>query len=232
MKRPKISDTPIGKLYPFYLENKVLRDHYLYQVVTPEMLPDYTPLLTLVKISERVHPNEKLQATKNNMYHGDLLAMMMRGSRKDLSKKAAAFIEKSFSGKMGSHIYESSEKAPAVFENGTDFPLYEMDPFGTRLIVCGIRDLIRKTKYQIRDGALIDILLTQDTFGVFKIVGVGEGVKLQIQGVYNMADIARQNPLNLDLSKVVNYPKKTFTGETKNYDLFRAIRSCEWRSFE
>lgn len=219
----------ISNVYPFFLNNTDLKSYYLYKVVSPEYLSDLTPLLSLHKISERTRKGD-FAATKTDMRHGDLLATIMK-SRRVQNKNMAEFLEKEIAN--SSKGKEDKVGQSTVYPNGDSFPLFDMDSTGllTKLILINLRDSIRWTQYKFSAGNYIDIMLTEDTYGVFKIEEENKALYLVPEGVYNNYDTERLNPLEVDLG-TLDYPKDKFTGEKRASDMNRAIRQAEWKSFD
>ena len=180
MRRPKMYGTLIGNVYPFFLDNTSMKSYYLYQVVTPEMLSDYTPLLTFRKISERTKPTE-FSANEKSMNHCDIIATLMH-SRKGINKKAIEFLDKEILTRP-----DDKKKSNATFyENGYDFPLFEMDNFSntTKALIIGLRDSLRWNQYRFQPGSYMDIMLTGTKFGLFEIKGDKDSIWRETKGIY------------------------------------------------
>ena len=229
MRRPKMYGTLIGNVYPFFLDNTSMKSYYLYQVVTPEMLSDYTPLLTFRKISERTKPAE-FSANEKSMNHCDIIATLMH-SRKGINKKAIEFLDKEILTRP-----DDKKKSNATFyENGYDFPLFEMDNFSntTKALIIGLRDSLRWNQYRFQPGSYMDIMLTGTKFGLFEIKGDKDSIWLEPRGIYEYSDVELQNPLKIDLSTLAGYyPSGKFSGEKRASEMNRALRQTEWRSFD
>lgn len=228
MRKPKMNvDTLIGKMYPFFLDNTSMKSYYLYQVVTPGMLDDLTPLLTLQKISERTKPTE-FSANERSMNHCDILATLIH-SRKGIAKRAIEFLENEVLGRPD----DKRRITASFYENGYDFPLFELDNLGnvTKAMIIGLRDNLRWNQYRFQPGSFVDILLTSTKFGVFEIKGDKDTIWLEPKNVYALQDVELQNPLPVSLPAGY-YPTGKFVGERKASDMNRALRQAEWRSFD
>lgn len=228
MKRVKTRGTLIGNKYPFFLENSSMKAYYLYQVVSPEMLSDYTPLLTFQKIGERTRPTD-FSADSRGMNHCDIVATLIH-SRKGIAKRAVDYLVKDILNR------DDRRKNTTVFyENGYSFPLYELDGSNntTKSIVIGLRDSLRWSHYRFQAGHYVDLLLTPNMFGLFEIKGDDKEIWLEPKAVYDVMDIEMTTPLNIDLGRLEGfYPKDHFTGEKKNSEMNRALRMSEWKSFD
>lgn len=211
----------IGYTYPFFLNNNKMDTYYLYRIGSPEMLSDFTPLLTFSKIGEKTDKSNFCASEKYGMSSGDIIATLMK-SRKDFSTKATQYLEENILGENSKAV---------VFPNKMEFPLYEMDNQITKTLIIGLRDNLRWAIYKFRAGNFVDILLTPTKFGVFEIIEKDGGLTLDLRGVYKMTDVNLSNPLPVDLNKV-NYPKEVFKGDKVASDMNRAIRSADWKSFD
>lgn len=234
----------IGEIYPFFLGNKnETKSYYLYQVGSPEMLEDYTPLLTLSKVGERVPEKSAFQATVDNMYSCDIIAYMLKG-RKEIETKAVEFLEKEILGRTDGNHDENrkrrrdrKEDSSVIYKNGLGFPLFEYDRIGniTRSIIVGLRDNLRWGSYRFFVGSTIDILTTRGNHSMFELVGDKNQIKLKYLGTYSNNDPEHMYPVENteQLARVVkDLTELTFTGDRKASEINRAIRQVEWRSFE
>ena len=233
MRKPRFSGTLIGNKYPFFLNNSNLKESfYLYQVTTPKMLSDFTPLLTLTKVGEKTVKGQ-FCATEEHMNHADIISTLLRlRNKKDLAKVAAEYLETEILNREEQE--RNGKDVVEVYENGYDFPLFEMDNSSntTKAVIVGLRDALRWSRYRFYPGNYVDMLVSPTQFAVLKVVKAeGDGVKLTITGVYNNTDVTLSNPLNVDLASV-DFPKDVFEGKTRASELNRALRAFEWRSFD
>lgn len=231
MKRPKLHNTMIGNVYPFFLNNQDLKSsYYLYQVVSPSYLSDNTPLISFAKVCEKTTPRDFSAVEKKglSMYSCDILATLIK-SRKNIKETAIQYLTESILGRSG----ESNESCPTLYENGFDFPMFELDwnNSTTKAILIGLRDALRWSQYRFAIDTEIDLLLTPTKFGVFKIKGEGDVIWLDLQGVYNNSDVGLQDPLDVDLS-TIDYPKGKFSGKSRASEMNRTLRQFEWKSFD
>lgn len=231
--KPKRNKSMIGNIYPFFLDNSDLKSYYLYRIVSPEYLTDLTPLLSFDKIGERTRKGD-FSSTKTDMRNGDLLMTIMKGKR--FRGTMLEFLEKEISSGRGK---DEKFDSNVLHDNGDNFPLFELEGSGllTKLVLINLRDSIRWTKYHFTAGNYVDIMLTSDTFGVFKIVGNDKSVHLELENVYENSDVELTNPLSdVKLSKsalgVVSSLREEFSGDRRASDLNRAIRQAEWKSFD
>jgi len=233
-KKERVYNTMIGYNYPFFLDNTSLDYWYLYRVVSPKMLPDYTPLMTLQKVCEKTRSND-FSAIDFRLNHCDVLATILK-TRKMFEGRGVKYLEKDIFGRQEN---ESIKNAKVVGNGPYDFPMYEFVSIPgnstTKSIIVALRDSLRWFTYKFVPGAFVDILLTPRKYGVFEIKGdeKEETLWLEPVAVYNNSDITRSNPLPVDLNRL-NYPRDKFTGDKKkrNSDMNRAIRQSDWRSFE
>lgn len=228
MKKQK---TLIGNQFPFYLDNSNLgNSYYHYQVVSPSMLADYTPLFTLKKVGEKTEKYH-YSADAKSWNHADIISTLLK-SRKNIKTNSVNFVEKLLSRKEGG-FFEKNLNNVNVYENDNNFPLVELDnlALATRTLVVDLRDMLRWRNYKFIPGNCIDILISPDKFLVAKIEGEGETIWLKPNAVYSTDDVNMKTPIEMDLS-TLHYPKGKFEGKVRVSDLNRAIRAAEWKSFD
>lgn len=217
----------IGKVFPFFIGNPSAKSYYLYQVVSPQLNEKCKPLLTLKKISERVSEKE-YRASINFMYHGDIIATLLK-SRKKLETKAIKYLEKD----VFSRYFDNNEECPiTLYKNGMDFPMFDLDYNTLKMLVVGLRDNLRWNRYRLQPGTEVDILISPTQFGIFEIEGNRESMKLVFKEAYNNLDVERQNPIHIEDLDSIQYPKDEFKGEKRASELNKAIRAAELKAFE
>jgi hypothetical protein len=231
MKRPRLHNTLIGNVYPFFLNNQELKNsYYLYQVVSPSYLGDQTPLISFAKIAEKTTPRDFSAVDRGgcSMYSCDLLATLLK-SRKNIRETSVKYLMENILGRGG----DANSDAPTLYENGYDFPMYELDwnNSTTKALIIGLRDALRWQLYRFAEGNQIDLLLTEKTYGVFKIKGEKDMIWLEPIAAYQNSDVEQKEPLDVDFGKY-EYPKTKFSGKSRASDMNRALRQFEWRSFD
>lgn len=228
MKKQK---TLIGSQFPFYLDNSCLGDsYYHYQIVSPSMLADLTPLFTLKKVSEKTGKYH-YSASIKSWNHADIISTLLK-SKKDIKTNSVNFIEKLLSKKEGT-FFEKKLSGINVYENNNDFPLIELDNSAlvTRTLIVDLRDMLRWRNYKFSPGNYIDILISLDKFLVTKVEGEGEAIWLKPEAVYSTEDVDMRTPIEVDLN-TLHYPKGKFEGKVRVSELNRAIKAAEWKSFD
>lgn len=216
----------IGKVFPFFIGNANSKSYYLYQVVSPKLNEKCRPLLTLQKISERV-PEGEYSASAKYMNHGDIIATLLK-SKKKLEVRAAKYLEKD----ILSRYFDEKDACPNVYKNGMDFPMFDYDFNIVKMIVVGLRDNLRWSRYRLQPDTEIDILISPTQYGVFEIQGDKDYIKLVFKTAYDNSDVERRHPIHIENPDVIQYPKVEFRGEKRASDLNKAIRQAELKAFE
>lgn len=227
MKQKKHYVSSIGKVFPFYIGNPTQKNYYLYQVVSPKLNEKCKPLITLRKISERTGEKD-FSASFTSMNHGDILATLLK-TRKKLETKGVKYLEKEILARYSEE--DRSDNTINLYEDGSNFPMFNLDYNILKTIIVGLRDSLRWSKYKLQPGTEVDILLTPTKFGIFEIQGDRESMKLAFKAAYDNMDVERKFPLDLKEDEI-QYPKDEFKGEKRASDLNKAIRSQEMKAFE
>lgn len=162
MRKPRFSGTLIGNKYPFFLNNSNLKEcFYLYQ-----MLSDFTPLLTLTKVGEKT-VKDQFCATEEHMNHADIISTLLHlRNKKDLAKVAAEYLETEILNREEQE--RNGKDVVEVYENGYDFPLFEMDNSSntTKAVIVGLHDALRWSRYRFYPGNYVDMLVSPTQFAV------------------------------------------------------------------
>lgn len=209
----------LGKGYPFYLNNRNLKESYYYYVLcSPKLSEDLVPMLSLIKTDEKT--------ISEPWGHGSDILSVCLGSKKDIAVNGCNLV---------SDIL--ANKDYMVYENGREFPLIEMTDDEQKVrkaLIIGLRDALRWKTYKFQPGRQVDILWTKDEFVVFDICGNDDEIWLKPSNVYKITDVSMKNPLPELLSKIENiYPKEKFKRiPQKISELNRAIKALERTSFD
>lgn len=229
MRRPKLTNTMIGNVYPFFLNNQALKTYYLYQIVSPGALSDYTPLLTFQKICERTGDKDFSAVERKDycMYGADIIATLLK-SRKNIKAEAVKYLSEQILAR-GDGSWQ-----PTLYENDVNFPVFEMDWNNSvaKALIIGLRDALRWQQYRFAPGNKIDLLLTPTKFGVFEIKGDKEAIWLEPVGVFHNSDVEMKNPIAGVNMQELDWPKGKYVGATRASALNRVLRQTEWKSFD
>ena len=210
----------LGAGFPFFLNNgKLGNSYYFYQIYSPKLSEDLVPYISLTKVVEKT--SSEPWGNGN-----DILAMCL-GSKKNLID-------------AGKDLVESLLSTRDVFveSDNNNFPLIEInDANGNndvqKLLITGLRDALRWKIYRFQPGRQIDILWTPEEFVVFNICGDDNTFYLEPDKAYKIDDVELRNPLDVDLSKLEDYPKDKFERKPWKFsEVNRIIKSLEWRSFK
>ncbi len=216
--------TLIGNKYPFFCGNERLGSrYYQYQVISPGLAEDSTPLLSLTKLMEKTIPtNEETVVPRREVsFDRDLLRACMNTKQYDLSKE----------GVLTEYLSRILVREnPEIIEDGKKFPSIKMK-YGNGLVrslIVGLRDSLRWKTCRYFDGRLVDVLYTPKTFLVLTIKVSDEKISFEPFGLYDVSDLELKNPLPVDLSKL-EYPKGTFV---ILQDINRELRKRDLESFD
>jgi hypothetical protein len=190
----KAGNCMIGRYVPFFLTNGAnsIPQYYLYAIDSPGLSKNLYPYITLKKIGERTNPHSYPSSGGN-----DILRLFVpeeeAGSRKRMDWCVVLV------------LFELFKKFNVTIEkNGRNFPLieYKGDTHIQKTLVTGLRSLLRFNNYKLSHGKVLDILWTADEYVVFDIKNYNKNViSLEPKAVYEITDVNRENPLNVDLSK-------------------------------
>ena len=218
-----MSNIALGKGYPFYLNNRNLKESYYYYVLcSPKLSEDLVPMLSLIKTDEKT--------VSEPWGHGSDILSVCLGSKKDISVNGCNLVS--------DILANITNKNYKVYKNGREFPLIEMTGDEQRVmkaLIIGLRDALRWKTYKFQPGRQVDILWTEDEFVVFDICGNDDEIWLKPSNVYKISDVSMKNPLPelLSLSSIEDfYPREKFKRiPQKISELNRAIKAVEWTSF-
>lgn len=217
-----MSNTLLNNVYPFFLDNtnKFGSAFYLYQVVSPKLNEDLTPLITLKKVGEKTRKNDP--AYDNGFNDLDILTVLTEKSHKNstLYLNEDIINRDKDARKKEVKLYNLGEKK---------FPAFELSNLTMKATIIGIRDNLRWQFYKFTPGKFIDIIISPNKFGLFEVMGNNEEIWLEQRGVYYTNDPGMINPLKYDHPSMSN---QKFKGPNKNSEMNKAIRAREWRAFD
>lgn len=217
-----MSNTLLNNIYPFFLENiKFGQAFYLYQVVSPKMTEDFTPLVSFKKVGERTRKNDPSYNNEKGKFNDlDILTILTRSKAR---KNTTSYLNED----IINRDKDARKKEVKLYDMGEgEFPAYELSNLTTKATIVGIRDNLRWQFYKFQPGKLVDILLTPTEFGIFEIKGDGKELWLEQKAVYSTNDPGMINPLEYKTSSITNHK---FRG---NSELNKAIRAREWKAFD
>ena len=212
-----------NNVYPFFLDNiKFGSAFYLYEVVSPGIKEDLTPLMSIKKVGERTRKNDPSYDEKLGFNDLDILTVLTKTRPKDV----LAYLNEDIINKDK----EVRKKEVKLYNMGDrKFPAYEISNLTTKATIIGIRDNLRWQYYKFHPGKLIDILTSPTTFGVYEIVGDENEVWLEHRNSYSTNDPGMINPLDEEPTLKASHK---FKGTSKTSDMNRFIRAREWRALD
>jgi len=208
----------LGNYYPFFLNNaNLVESHYLYQVYSPGFSKEFIPYVSLTKVSESTlsHPETPFGA--------DVDLFSLCANKKVSSEEVATIIKEM--------LKKDEEKVVTVLDEGK-LPALEVkeNNLDIKLLITGLRDMLRWKNYRFTVGRFIDILWTPTDFIVFEICGDKTKMWLEPRVAYRNTDTALANPLKVDL-KGINLPYRWEKAQGEASKMNRYIKNCEWNSF-
>lgn len=216
-----MSSTLLNYKFPFYLDNNSLgQAFYLYEVVTPGLTEDNTPLTSFKKIAEKTRSGD-LSYDKEAGKFNDLDIL------NHLAKKSKWNSESYFNKEILNRERDYRKKNVTLYDMGPgEFPAFELSNLFTKAAVISLRDNLRWQFYRFQQGKLVDVLLTPTVFGVFEIKGDSQELWLEFKNSYSTNDPAMIRPLGM---KSRSFEGTKFKGFS---DLNRALRAREWKAFD
>ena len=229
-------NTMLGKEYSFFLGNEVFGEsYYSYQIYSPGLSSDCTPLVSLTKVNEKVVPvmgwdydakdenGNPVPILLPNGKDSDILQYLM--GPKKIGKKMNQSYLKTLLRKEGIEITAKNNKFPDV--------KMEIDDSSNTIqktIIISLRDAIRWKSYKFKAGNKIDLLYSPTEFIVFEFKETeNQELYLSPVAVYKNYDVEMKNPLKVDLTKL-KYPTGKWTKD-KFSDMNISFKFYEWESF-
>lgn len=212
------SNSILGRYYPFFLNNADLKDtHYLYQLYSPKVDEEFTPYVTLTKVSEK--PGPKFPS-------GSDLDILKVCTNKDklTEKEGMDFLTGVVRRDWGNITYTSGSGMLPMVE-------WSDNQTNQRLLITTLRDCLRWRNYKFTSGRYVDLLWTRDEFTVFEIEENETHFWLKpLNVLYKNTDTNLSNPIQYNVSEngfVHNKWEKPYRGG----ELSKHLRNLEWTSF-
>lgn len=219
MEKFCLTNSLIGDYFNFYLSNTDSDESrgrggcLTYQMISPGLAEDHTPLIGLYLVSSTGDEGSK-----------NLLTFLV----KPRDRKAGMTMDEA---KI--YLEEMLNREDPEVQMYKDYlmPMVKMkqDAGIQKSMIINLRDAIRWRRYRFQAGAWIDILWTGNRYAIFDIVGDDNEVWLEPRGLYNSSDPGRIN--NLGIKTINNWPREKFSGKNKASDMNRAIKKFEWGAF-
>lgn len=211
----------LNKNFTFFMTNDFgVKNYYMYQLVSPALSPDYIPYCSLRKISERI-------AFEGTASGADIdLIQELRGDkdRRKTVENAVAYLEK---------LMERDRPIIDQPKTENEIPYLEMDSIqAVRSMIITLRDAVRWKKYRFQAGKFIDILWTQNTFLIAKIMGDDKEIWLEPVAIYRNDDPEMKNEVKNQALPEKLLKGQHFTGDKKASDLNREIKYLEWEAWK
>jgi len=225
----KASNCMIGRYVPFFLSNNnSTPQYYLYAIESPGLSKNMNPYVSLRKISERTKSKNYPTGSGN-----DILRLFV--TEETESQKMDWRVVVVLLNLLRKYNYNYNV---LIDKNGKNFPLIEFkgDTYVQKLIITGLRSLLRKSNYKLCPGRTIEIMWTANTYVVFRIKGgKNHAIFLKPEAVYEIEDMNMENPLRIDLNQFDYFADQQFELSedwkiTKELD--DEIKKIEMYSFE
>lgn len=222
-----VTDTMMGKCYPFFLGNSVLgKCYYLYEIYSPCLNSKGNPTFSLSKISERIEDVPELGIPgyligKNS----DIISYV--SNTKKVKKTFLEYLK---------GIYRNDEVVVEEYRGKTGFPITELnlsDEGNTlqKQAIINLRDSVRWKSYKFAVGKKVDLLYTLGEYVVYEfIAGDNNTLSLKPIAMYKNSDVEMKKPLKVDLSRV-NVPRGNNWSADKFSDINVSLKLFEWESF-
>lgn len=222
-----VTDTMMGKSYPFFLGNSVLgRSYYLYEIYSPCLNSKGNPTFSFKKVSERVEDGpDSVVPSYLIGKDSDIIAYV--SNTKKVKKTYLEYLK---------GIYRNDDVVIEEYRGKHGFPTTEinLEDEGNTLqkqAVINLRDSLRWRAYKFSVGKRVDLLYTPTEFVVYEVVsGDNNTISLKPIAAYKNSDIEMKNPLKVDLSKL-KAPKGNCWNAEKFSDVNIALKLFEWESF-
>lgn len=205
-----LTDSLVGKRFPFFLNNFNFNEYYLYELNSPGLTKKCIPTFSLKMINEKTFKKGSSS-----------LANLVLSEKADWQELERAI------GKYKPEVVSNKEG---------DFPVYAMKETGNlqKSFILWLRDALRWKKYKFYVGNKIDVLISPDAYVVFTIAGDKQNnIWLEVENAYSVEDMTMSHPLNIDLSHItsqVMFEKWSRSGSASELNKF--IRKLESTAFD
>lgn len=210
----------LNKNFTFFMTNEFgVKNYYMYKLVSPALSPDFIPYCSLRKVSERT--------TAGTATGADIdLLQELRGDkeRKKTIENAQTYLER---------LLERDKPIIDQPKTENEIPYIEMENIQTvRNMIITLRDAVRWKKYRFQPGKFIDILWTQNTYLIAKIMGDEKEIWLEPVAIYRNDDPEMTNEIKTQALPAKLLKGQRFTGDKRASDLNREIKYLEWEAWK
>lgn len=183
MSKCCLNNSLVGKRFPFFLNNFNFNEYFLYELYSPKLNDDCVPYFSLKMIIEKTF--KKSSSTILNT------VLPEKADWEELDKALSKF----------KPTMKDSENA------SEPFPFFLMKDTGVlqKTLILWLRDALRWKKYKFYVGNKIDVLISPTEYAVLTICGDQQNnIWLEVENAYSTEDVTMSNPLDIDLSNLVN----------------------------